>query len=259
MQTNKIHNIDALKGLKQLPDNYVDCSLSSPPYWALRDYSTEGQLGLEPTFDEYLTKLCDIYDEVKRVLKPSGTCWVNLGDTYTSTNEIGSRWDTGKTLPLTGSAKKLKELSKQRNGNYKINILQEKSLTLIPYRFAIEMVNRGWILRNVIIWRKPNCMPSSAKDRFTVDFEYLFFFVKQKKYFFEAQYEEQTTHKTEDRLSGHRAWDNDPTLQRGAGEGSIMKYNQLGINKRTVWSICPQPFGEGVCPICGYYGKPKGK
>ena len=82
IEVNKIHNIDALEGLKQLDDNSIDCSMSSPPYWALRDYGIAGQLGLEPTFDEYIKKLCNIFDEVKRVLKPSGTCWVNLGDTY---------------------------------------------------------------------------------------------------------------------------------------------------------------------------------
>ena len=239
LEINQIHKIDALQGLKQLDSNSIDCSMSSPPYWALRDYGTEGQLGLEPTFDEYINKLCDIYDEVKRVLKPEGTCWVNLGDTYSTIS--GNMRSKEFDHPKYQSAKATMNF-KQPQTN-----LPDKSLTLVPFRFAIEMINRGWILRNTIIWHKPNCMPSSAKDRFTVDFEYVFFFVKQKKYFFEAQYEEYTEPMNRwggDKLKadGLSSWD------KGTGQDTYrdrdMRPNPLGRNKRTVWSICPQPFPE---------------
>lgn len=287
METNKIIQGDCLEVMKTLPSESVDCVMTSPPYWALRDYGTasweggnpecehlvgrasrgglsefqkgnEGsfgdeairtgekcphcgavrkdlQLGLEPTFNEYIKKLCDIFDEVKRVLKKEGTCWVNIGDTYSGSGGAGGDYNEG-------GLKEGQPTYKQSKINY-----PDKSLVMIPFRFALEMVNRGWILRNTIIWQKPNCMPSSVKDRFTVDFEYLFFFAKSKKYFFETQYEPLA----ESSLL-------DPRIDKGlvlhkSGK-AIMKENQAGMkgccinsygrNKRAVWTICPRPFKE---------------
>lgn len=176
---NKIIQGDALAVLKTLPSESVNCVVTSPPYWALRDYGVEGQLGLENTSEEYIYKLCDIFDEVKRVLRKDGTCWVNIGDTYWGGgNNRGSSPDnlSDKQYSNRGARGQVQ--------NEWDNSYQAKSLCLIPFRFAIEMVNRGWILRNTIIWHKPNCMPSSVKDRFTVDFEYVFFFTKSNKTLF---------------------------------------------------------------------------
>lgn len=175
MELNKILQGDALEVLKTLPSESIDCIVTSPPYWALRDYGVSGQLGLETSFEEYINKLCDIFDEVKRVLKKEGTCWVNIGDTYGGMKVGNTEINKNKKVVSGGFTK---------NGGV------EKSLCQIPSRFAIEMTNRGWILRNEIIWHKPNCMPSSADDRFTVDFEKVFFFVKSKKYYFKQQLEE---------------------------------------------------------------------
>jgi len=136
----------------------------------------KGQLGLEPTFDLYIKHLCDIFDEVKRGLKKEGSIWVNMGDSYNGSGGCG--W--------TGLESKNWE---QKAQPHRIKNYPVKSLCCIPDRFKIEMINRGWICRNTIIWHKPNPMPSSAKDRFTVDFEYLFFFVKNKRYYFEQQFE----------------------------------------------------------------------
>ena len=232
---NKILCGDSLTELKKLPAESIDCVMTSPPYWALRDYGIEGQLGLEPTFEEYIKNLCDIFDEVKRVLKKSGTCWINLGDTYSGNKE-------GKTDNIVSNY--LKDTTK--NIHKKVNGVSEKSLCNIPARFSIEMQNRGWILRNVIIWHKPNCIPSSVKDRFTVDFEYLFFFVKNKKYFFETQYEpvkEESLIRAEYKLNQtDYAW-KAVNVQNLEKMGSRI-VNPLGRNKRTVWSICTQPFTE---------------
>ncbi len=236
----------------------------------------KGQLGLEPTFDLYIKHLCDIFDEVKRVLRDDGTCWINLGDTYSGAGRGGGTDESKQTKGAQG---------KENLGNlFKINY-QDKCLTLIPFRFAIEMVNRGWILRNVIIWYKPNCMPSSVKDRFTVDFEYIFFFSKKKKYYFETQYEPIKTATIERNKYG---WDGakvgSHSAKRKPGSfatkmppiggkkhpgskenpnptysGNQPEWNQLGRNKRTVWQICPQPFGENICMVCGTYDKPKSK
>ena len=180
LTTNRgvLYNGDVLSILKTISSESVDCVVTSPPYWALRDYGVEGQLGLEVTFQEYLEKLWTIFDEVYRVLKPTGTCFVNLGDTYFS--------------KIKGSGGRTSYVRRKGRENFQefqpTKILadySEKSLCLIPQRFAIGMVDRGWILRNDIIWYKPNALPESVKDRFTKSYEHVFFFVKKEKYHFE--------------------------------------------------------------------------
>jgi len=242
---NKIICGDTLTELKKLPDEFINCCITSPPYWALRDYGVEGQLGLEPTFQEYINKLCDIFDEVKRVLKKEGTCFVNLGDTYYTKSGSGFENDN--------LSKKSAEQVSETTGINKANelrgrgLLPDKCLVQIPSRFAIEMTNRGWILRNEIIWYKPSCMPSSVTDRFTVDFEKMFFFTKNKKYYFEQQLEEYTEpmnrwggEKLE--AKGESMWD------KGTGQESYrdrnMRPNPEGRNKRCVWKINTKPFAD---------------
>ncbi len=235
LQSGGICQGDAYDVLKTFPDRYIDMCLTSPPYWALRDYDVDGQLGLEPTFEEYITKLCDIFDEVKRVLKNSGTCWVNIGDTYSAT-----RWSDSAGTSFMNKGKNLhKNQVFQKNTN-----LPDKCLVMIPFRFAIEMVNRGWILRNTIIWHKPNCLPRSMKDRFTDDYEYLFFFVKSKKYYFEQQFEPYT--QPMNRWGGQRLKANGVSKwDHGTGQTNYrnrdMRPNPLGRNKRCVWSVPTKP------------------
>lgn len=242
---NKIICGDALTKLKELPKESVDMCMTSPPYWALRDYGVDGQLGLEPTFDQYINKLCDIFDGVKRVLKKEGTCWVNISDTYG-----GSGNSSGHTVSTKNCGKKTSDYGVSK-GNQKATKNLQKSLLCIPFRFAIEMVNRGWILRNTIIWHKPNCMPSSAKDRFTVDFEYLFMFSKKKKYYFDQQFEDNVDPNRTNYAPGKSAYSNniygpnDSRRHRNTGfksyaEGKIC----IGRNKRTVWKITTKGFPE---------------
>jgi len=247
---NEIICGDALEELKKLPDESVDCVMTSPPYWALRDYGVKGQLGLEPTFQEYITKLCDIFDQVKRVLKKTGTCWVNMGDTYS-----GSWGDSGHRPERTGIEGHQRDKNTgwfERKGHPKQNppcrktSVQNKCLLQIPSRFGLEMTNRGWILRNEIIWFKPNCMPSSVKDRFTVDFEKIFFFVKSKKYYFETQYEP-----TIEEYSPERAKRPETSRMKAihssgkpAGNFTYNKIQPQGRNKRAVWRITTKPYKE---------------
>jgi site-specific DNA-methyltransferase (adenine-specific) len=249
---------------KVFPDGHFNCCISSPPYWALRDYGVEGQLGLEPTFEEYIDKLCTIYDEVKRVLRDDGTCWVNLGDTYWGGKGQSGRCDHNIEQRIAeGRTFQRREYTlptKHCPQDGKHDTVQAKSLCLIPQRFAVEMVNRGWILRNVIIWHKPNPMPSSAKDRFTVDFEYVYFFVKSRKYWFETQYEPYLTESNAERprmgqgnrtiykqkrrehKAGHRDWQQGMNIR---GKDAVIKeHPELGRNKRCVWTISTQPFPE---------------
>jgi len=246
---NKILQGDCLEVLKTLPDESIDMVMTSPPYWALRDYGVDGQLGLEPTFQTYINKLCDIFDEVKRVLKKEGTCWVNLGDTY------GTK--SGSAFENDNLSKKTAEEVSKTTGINKANELRgtspemHKCLCQIPSRFAIEMTNRGWILRNEIIWHKPNCMPSSVKDRFTVDFEKIFFFVKSKKYWFEQQYEPiSETYANDKRADGvlrQRMYPNSKYVKAGMiqlEEVHSHTRNLNGRNKRTVWKITTKPYKE---------------
>lgn len=137
----------------------------------------KGELGLEPDFELYIKHLCDGFDEVKRVLKETGTIFVNIGDTYYGSQSVKDYTNIGDMGKQEGQREGVPGKNRPTRGG----LLNHKTLTMIPFRFAIEMVNRGWILRNTIIWQKLSCMPSSARDRFTVDFEYIFFFVKSNK------------------------------------------------------------------------------
>lgn len=198
-----------------------------------------GQLGLEPTIDLYLKHLMQIMDECKRVLRDDGTMFVNLGDSYSGSGCGTNDYRTEASKSIQGIGKNI-NLYKTGGIAQKIKDIPSKSLCLIPYRFAIEMVNRGWILRNIIIWHKPNCMPASVKDRFTVDFEPVFFFVKNRKYWFEQQYESQTEYTTGGFL-------NKATSKYGkAGLTSLVdaKINPRGRNRRCVWIIPTQPYPE---------------
>lgn len=234
MDVNKIYNTDCLSGLWKIPDSVIDCCISSPPYWGLRDYGVEGQLGLEPKFETYIHNLCEIYGQIYRVLKPEGTCFVNIGDTYGGSGKgVG-----GTTSKESFNFKKLPKVESN---------IADKCLCQIPSRFAISMSDNGWILRNEIIWHKPNGMPTSARDRFTVDFEKIFFFVKQKKYYFNQQFEPYTAPMNRwggDRLtaSGDSTWDN------GTGQNSYrdrnMRPNPEGRNMRSVWSINTKPLHD---------------
>jgi site-specific DNA-methyltransferase (adenine-specific) len=212
----------------------------------LRDYGHEEQLGSEAHFKDFVNNLCNVFDEVKRVLKPTGTCFINLGDTYG-----GSGSGTTKNADTSKYVENSKQVYVLPNGTSKASQFRgttlNKSLCMIPERFAIEMIDRGWTLRNQIIWHKPNQMPSSAKDRFTVDFEKVFFFVKQPtEYYFEQQLEPYT--EPLDRWAGQMVRGNykTKTEQFSVQErnGRDMRPNPEGKNMRTVWSINTEPSTE---------------
>lgn len=174
---NEIINGDVLEVLKTLPSNSIDMCITSPPYWGLRDYMVDSTLGAEVDPIDYLKNICNIFDEVSRCLKNEGTLWVNISDSYFRNG--------GKSVGKNEKAK----VGNTRNGIQKGNCkvpkgYLEKSLSLIPQRFAIEMNSRGWIVRNQIIWNKPNAMPQPVKDRLVNDYEVILLFSKQKKYKF---------------------------------------------------------------------------
>ena len=184
METNQIYVEPCLETLKKMPDNFLDCVITSPPYWQLRDYGYEGQWGLEPTFNQYLENLWGMMDEIYRVLKPTGTCWINLGDTY---NTISGGIRGLERAKEKGSTRSISKKNILGNGfqQQKATDIANKCLLLIPHRFAIGCIDRGWIVRNDIIWAKRNAMPESCTDRFSKKHEYFFFMTKSERYFFD--------------------------------------------------------------------------
>ena len=253
MNNHKFYQGNALDVLKTFPEKSIDMAVTSPPYWGLRDYGIDGQLGLEPTFDLYIKHLCDIFEETKRVLKDEATLWVVLGDTYSSSGGMThiKHLKTAK-VGATKSGIQLASSKWRKENKFKNNI-PDKSLVGIPFRFAIEMINRGFILRNVCVWYKNNVMPSSATDRFTVDFEYIFFFSKQSKYYFEQQFEKSlqkfttgyTPIKNPKTEKGKLRAENKGQYRSNSKEtGGVGRINPKGRNKRTVWSIPTKPFKE---------------
>lgn len=233
MTTNKIFIGDTLKVLRRMPSESVDCIITSPPYWALRDYGVAGQIGVEGSPKEYVERLCDIFDETKRVLKKEGTLFVNLGDTYGGTNDKGDYTDPKYPKGRTGQRKAINSSA------------TKKSLCQIPSRFAIAMCERGWILRNEIIWHKPNAMPSSVTDRFTVDFEKVFFFVKSRKYYFEQQKEKSIWGEKDNRAGLGRLHYRGKKRQgrKGTGQENFVSVNEYR-NKRAVWTVSTKPFKD---------------
>ncbi len=214
----KIFHGDVSEKIKYIPDDSIDCIITSPPYWQLRDYEVAGQLGLEDTVEEYLEKLIEIFDECWRILKNTGTVFVNMGDTY----------------------------SNGRTG------IKRKSKMMIPERFAIAMIERGWILRNEIIWHKPNVVPEAVQDRFTNDFEKIFFFTKNEKYYFEKQYEEFSKKTLTAFKDGIIPTGKKKILSAGESKTAMRKIakpwkaalNEKGRNMRTVWKIATKGIPE---------------
>lgn len=184
MQTNIIHNMDCLVGLKTLPDNSVDCCVTSPPYYGLRDYGHEGQVGLEPTPANYIKNLVAIMMEVHRVLKPTGSLWFNIGDSYASFKD-------GKAIPdSTRKGDKgtlVATASNRSKKNFVGTTIKDKDLIGIPWRMAFALQDAGWHLRQDIIWNKPNPMPEKVTDRCTKSHEYLFLLTKKAHYYFDHE------------------------------------------------------------------------
>jgi len=179
MNVNKIYNENCLTGLKKLPDNSIDCCVTSPPYFGLRDYGTSEQIGLEETPELFIEKLTQVFAEVKRVLKPEGTLWLNLGDSYSSQG--------GGQVPQTRNANRIRGSDSQNRGQSRkpIGELKPKDLIGIPWMAAFSLRANGWYLRQDIIWHKPNPMPESVTDRCTKSHEYIFLLSKSPKYYYD--------------------------------------------------------------------------
>ena len=163
---------DALVELRKLPDESVNCCVTSPPYWGLRDYGVAGQLGLEKTPEEYVARMVEVFREVRRVLRSDGTCWLNLGDSYANDGKWGGTTGGKHAAGLHGEP-----VGRRRRDTG----LKPKDLVGVPWRVAFALQADGWWLRQDIIWAKPNPMPESVTDRCTKAHEYIFMFAKNGK------------------------------------------------------------------------------
>jgi len=166
---------DAQHILSRLPKESIQCVVTSPPYWGLRDYNIEGQIGLEETLPQFINRLLTIFREVQRILKPNGTVWLNIGDGYTSGNR-GWRAPDKKN-----PARAMSVRPNTPEG------LKPKDLIGVPWRLALALQQDGWFLRSDIVWNKPNAMPESVKDRPTRSHEYIFMFSKSEQYYYDYE------------------------------------------------------------------------
>lgn len=180
---NKIICGDALEVLKGLPDQYCRCCVTSPPYFNLRDYGVPGQIGLEPTMQEYIARLIEVFAEVKRVLTDDGTLWVNIADSYAGSGKGSAGYSQYAKGTKEAGRKGL--LGQKAITKCKYD-LPNKNLMGIPWRLAFALQDSGWILRQDIIWSKSNCMPESVRDRCTKSHEYIFLLSKKPRYYFNA-------------------------------------------------------------------------
>jgi DNA modification methylase len=180
MSTVTIHVGDCLDTLRKMPDGSVQCCATSPPYWGLRDYGHDGQIGLESTPEAYVARMVEVFREVRRVLRDDGTCWVNLGDSY-----YAGGWECRRANAVGNGS--MPPESRKSGIASKIDGLKVKDLVGIPWRVAFALQADGWWLRQDIIWHKPNPMPESVTDRCTKAHEYVFLLTKSERYYYDSE------------------------------------------------------------------------
>lgn len=224
---------DTLDVLRTLPDDSVDCCVTSPPYFQLRDYGAPGQYGLEPTVTEYVEIMRQVFAEVRRVLADDGTLWLNLGDSY-ATGPTGTRRSSG----LQGAPNST--TTKAGMGNKTHCGVPEKNLLMIPERTAIALQEDGWILRNKIIWDRPNAMPESVTDRFSTRYEHVFLFSRSRHYHFNLDAVREP-HKAPGRIAGAGAFGARNASHPRTGTGEYTGMHPLGANPGDVWRIATRP------------------
>ena len=231
-KVNIILQGDVINRLKDIEDNTIQCVVTSPPYWGLRDYGEDNQLGLEETPEEYVENMVKVFREVRRALKDDGTLWLNLGDSYAGNCSRASN---------NGRA----GYGNKREGTYikSGKNIKPKDLVGIPWRVAFALQQDGWYLRQDIIWHKPNPMPESVTDRCTKSHEYIFLLTKSANYYYDAESikEKTLTYDNTNRDRDTTRLNNTPGRTRMAG---LKTNNYEKRNKRSVWKINTQPYKE---------------
>ena len=228
---------NSLEVLKTLPSGSVQCCITSPPYYGLRDYGVDGQFGQEESPEKFIDNLVNVFREVRRILKDGGTLWVNIGDSYCGTASKGEYRDPKYKDGRNGQA-----ISKTQN----VENCKHKDLIGIPWMLAFALRGDGWYLRQDIIWSKPNAMPESVKDRFTKSHEYVFLLSKNKDYYFDHEAMQETS--VNDAVSarenppryGGKKYTQNPDEFFRTKSGNAYAYTGRR-NRRDVWTISTQP------------------
>lgn len=246
---------DCREVLPTLEEGSVNCCVTSPPYWGLRDYGVEGQLGLEPTYQEYVDGMVAVFRDVKRVLRDDGTLWLNLGDSYSRSDAKGGSGPNGKNASYSdqytsaiskrGSSDGYVGRADRPGSRAGSDFLKPKDLVGIPWRVAFALQADGWYLRQDIIWHKPNPMPESVRDRCTKSHEYIFLLSKSERYYFDADAIAEPAKFPEGSWGRSKCYDEDDTgkLKSFYGNGSQWKGGE-NRNKRSVWTVSTQPYKE---------------
>ena len=224
--------------LQEIDTESVQCVVTSPPYWGLRNYQMDDQIGLEDTPEEFIENMVEVFREIKRVLKNDGTVWLNLGDSYNS--QTGSGFNTNKN---EGQNHRIKELQKTQGSLVKKISLKPKNLVGIPWRVALALQADGWYLRQDIIWNKPNPMPESVTDRCTKSHDYIFLLSKSAKYFYDADAIREPAQDwgTRDRSQLRSGTQDELLKHRGLKDAN---FAEIGKNRRSVWTINTQSYKE---------------
>ena len=249
LKTDTIINRDALYALRELPEESVHCCVTSPPYYALRDYGLDMQIGREDTPEQYIDRLTEVFRELRRVLRSDGTLWLNIADTYCGTGNKGYHADPKNPKGRNGQ---------QIARNNRVSGCKQKDLIGIPWLLAFALRADGWYLRSDIIWQKENPMPESVKDRCARCYEHIFLFSKSKKYFFDYKaISEPIAPATAERLKrgmkgGNKYGKPVPgqpqpqSINRPREHGAIKDSDINPLrNKRDVWKINTVPFKGG--------------
>lgn len=243
-----LHIGDAQSVLTSLPNESVNCVVTSPPYYGLRDYGVDGQIGLEQSPQEYIDKLVAVFREARRVLVSDGTCWINIGDSYAGSWGAQSRENPGNqasSMLQGGSMLSARQITAHPKRTHTGSVkntpgLKPKDLMGIPWRLAFALQADGWYLRQDIIWSKPNPMPESVRDRCTKSHEYLFLLSKSQRYYWDA---EAIAEPAAIGFNGSSfTSEYDRATKSGLGEGD--RRERETRNKRSVWTVSTKPYRE---------------
>ena len=243
-QNLEIHIGDCIDAMRKMPAQSVHCCVTSPPYFGLRDYGVDGQIGLEKTPDEFVQALVEVFREVRRVLRDDGTLWLNLGDSYARPPAKGGSGPGGKNREWYG------ENYGQARGAEIPDGLKQKDLIGIPWRVAFALQADGWYLRQDIIWHKPNPMPESVRDRCTKAHEYVFLLSKSPRYYFDSESIKepavggQTGKAASFKREGSKREQTIPGQAYGTHrpDRENVAYNGEKRNRRSVWAVATRPF-----------------
>ncbi len=239
---------DSIEVMRGMELESVHCCITSPPYWGLRSYGVDGAYGLEPTLEEYIANMVEVFREVRRVLRKDGSLWLNLGDVFAHNGASGG------ASPDGARKGRVADRAAQEKMGYTVpSGLKPKDLIGLPWRVAFALQADGWWLRSDIVWHKPNPMPESVTDRPTRAHEYVFLLSKSARYYWDADAIREP-HKSESikryECGLHTGAPDDGIVAAGARTGVFWSdrmgdhMNAVGANKRTVWSIATQPYKE---------------